>query len=121
MLNYMMIFRDDRCQIEQLSPEKRESMVEDFIAWADQLAADGKYQYSDRLATNGEAKTLRKRGQTINIEGPFAETHEAINGFIVIEVATEEEALAAAEECPGLALGWAVEVRRIVPVAKPSS
>jgi hypothetical protein len=47
-------------------------------------------------------------------DGPFAEAKEMIGGFFMIDVASREEALAIAAECP--AAQWCpVEVRALAP------
>jgi hypothetical protein len=48
-------------------------------------------------------------------DGPFAESKEAIGGYLILNVETLEEAVAIAGTSPNLAYGTAIEVR---PVAK---
>jgi hypothetical protein len=53
-------------------------------------------------------------------DGPFAESKEAIGGYFLLDVPTMEEAVAIAQECPGLPYGARVEVRPVAaecPVA----
>lgn len=47
------------------------------------------------------------------MDGPFAESKEAIGGYFLLQV-SEEEALEIAKECPALKHGVTVEVRPIV-------
>ena len=48
------------------------------------------------------------------LDGPFAEAKEMVGGFFLVDVATLEEALALAAECP--AAEWCtVEVREVGP------
>jgi hypothetical protein len=47
------------------------------------------------------------------VDGPFAETKEALGGYYFIDVETQEEALAWAAKCPGARHGR-IEVRPIV-------
>jgi hypothetical protein len=49
------------------------------------------------------------------MDGPFAESKEAIGGYLVLDVETIEEAIAIAQSSPGLAYGGSIEVR---PVAE---
>jgi hypothetical protein len=46
-------------------------------------------------------------------DGPFAESKEAIGGYFLLDVATMDEAVAIARECPGLPYGIRVEVRPV--------
>ena len=51
-----------------------------------------------------------KRGHVV-IDGPFAESKEAIGGYFHLQVADEAEAIAIAQQCPGLEYGCVIEVR----------
>jgi hypothetical protein len=48
-------------------------------------------------------------------DGPFAESKEAIGGYFLLDVASMDEAVAIAQECPGLPYGVRVEVRPVAP------
>jgi hypothetical protein len=47
------------------------------------------------------------------VDGPFAESKESIGGYFLLQVDTLDEAVAIAQECPGLAYGIRVEVRPV--------
>ena len=115
----MLLFHDDRCETEALSDEARGALFAEFVAWADNLAAAGRYEHSEALMPNAEARTLRKRGETLSIDGPFAESQEAVNGFVTINAASLDDAATIAAECPSLRLGWAVEIRELREIQKP--
>ena len=115
----MLLFHDDRCETEALSDEARAALFDEFVAWADSLAAEDRYEYSEALMPNAEARTVRKRGETLSIDGPFAESQEAVNGFIAVNAASLDEAAVIAGGCPSLRLGWAVEIRELREIEKP--
>jgi hypothetical protein len=70
-----------------------------------------------RLMPTTAATTLRAGAEPLVIDGPFAETKEALLGFYVIECATLEEAIEAARDlmAPRMAAGLmsALEIRPI--------
>jgi hypothetical protein len=78
-----------------------------FTAWADQLSREGKLKSGGPLETIG--KTLTSRNMVI--DGPFAESKEAVAGFFVILAASLDEAVETAKGCPGLDVGQTIEVR----------
>jgi hypothetical protein len=84
-----------------------------FKAWFDGLAEQGKIKGGQALGRSG-ATVSGKNGRTV-ADGPFAESKEAIGGFISLRVDTLEEAIAIAKTNPALAYGGAIEVR---PVAE---
>lgn len=47
------------------------------------------------------------------LDGPFAESKEAIAGFLIIRANSFEQAVKIANGCPGLEFGQTVEVRAI--------
>ena len=78
-------------------------------AWIERLTAQGK-------AKPGRA--LERRGVIVSgtngrfvTDGPFAESKEAIAGYLVLDVQTMDEAIAIVQSSPGLAYGGSIEVR----------
>ena len=91
--------------------EDREAEIEATKAWFREHGVAGRIAGGEELGWPGAAKTVRKKGIT---DGPFAETKEMLGGFIVVEVASEAEAIDMAKGWPGLAWdGDAVEVRPV--------
>jgi hypothetical protein len=60
------------------------------------------------------ARVKVSNGKAQVLDGPFAEAKEMVGGFFLLDVATRDEAVAIAGQCP--AAEWAtVEVRSIGP------
>ena len=116
----MLMFHDDRADASAMTRAERSALFDEFVGWAESLAARGAYAGSESLLPNAEARTVRRRGHTTVLEGPFAETHEAVNGFVTVVADDLEEAAALAEECPALRLGWAVEIRELREIVRPA-
>lgn len=81
--------------------------------WFERLTAQGKAKPGHALERTG-AFVSGKNGRFVT-DGPFAESKEAVGGFLILDVETIEEAIAIAQSSPGLAYGGAIEVR---PVAQ---
>ena len=71
-------------------------------------------------AVNGTTsfRALERKGAIVSgvnghivTDGPFAESKEAVGGYLVLDVETIEEAIAIAQSSPGLAYGGSIEVR----------
>lgn len=61
------------------------------------------------------ATTVRvEDGQTLTTDGPFAETKEAIGGYLVFEADDLDAAIELAARVPAARLGGAIEVRPVV-------
>ena len=60
------------------------------------------------------ATTIRVRGgKTLATDGPFAETKEALGGYLVFEADDLDDAIELAARIPAARMGGAVEVRPI--------
>jgi hypothetical protein len=83
----------------------------DLQAWLDEMEGRGVLETGDRLRPTSEATTVRLRnGETLVLDGPFAETKEQVAGFDVIDCADLDEAIEIASKHPCAGLGT-VEVR----------
>jgi hypothetical protein len=110
--DYLLLFRGTNWD-RDLSPEQRQKVVTDWYDWFERLKQEGKCKGGHPLHNEGKIVSGRK-GRTV-ADGPFAESKEAIGGYFYLQVADENEAVAIAQQCPGLEYGAVVEVR---PVAE---
>jgi hypothetical protein len=114
---YLLIFRDTSSDVyKRMSPEQRQALMQQWNAWYDGLAAEGKVQFGHPLEAQGRVVT-GARGERVT-DGPFAEATEGIGGFFFVTVSDIEEATRIAQRCPSLQYGMSVEVR---PVADACS
>jgi hypothetical protein len=109
---YMLLYRSDEWY-NMLSREELQKLVDQNKAWIERLTAQGKAKPGRALERRG-AIVSGKNGRFIT-DGPFAESKEAIGGYLVLDVETIDEAIAIAQSSPGLAYGGSIEVR---PVAE---
>ena len=79
------------------------------MAWFDGLQARGIVRAGNPLARNGVVLSGKDAREVA--DGPFAESKEVIGGYLVLQVAVLDEAVAVARECPTLDFGITVEVR----------
>ena len=94
-----------------LSPEQTQKVSQDWMAWFKGLMAEGKAVAGHPLALEGKSVSGKNRTVT---DGPFAESKEAVGGYFMLDVATMDEAVAIAQQCPGLPFGAKVEVRPVL-------
>ena len=94
-----------------LSPEQMQQVSEQWMAWFKRLTEQGKAVAGQPLECEG--KTVSGKNGRVVADGPFAESKEAVGGYFLLNVATMDEAVAVAQECPGLAHGAKVEVRAV--------
>jgi hypothetical protein len=109
---YLLLFRNTGWH-KDLSPEEIQRNMDRFTAWFEQLSSKGEFKSGGPLKPAGK---IIEPGKVVT-DGPFAETKEAIAGFFVIKADSLEQAVAIANDCPGLQFGQTVEVRAIAAEA----
>ena len=109
---FILFFRNSGPETHaHLSADERQQLMTRWNAWYDDLAAEGK-------AIGGTPLELETRivsgarGERV-VDGPFAETKEAIGGYVMLMVNDLDEATAIAQAHPGLPYGLQIELRRL--------
>jgi len=105
----MLLFRGNDWH-KSLSPEEKQKITDQWMAWFKRLTDEGKAVAGNPLEREGKIVSGKNR---VVSDGPFAESKEAIGGYFLLDVGTFEEAVAIAQECPGLPYGVRVEVRPV--------
>jgi hypothetical protein len=109
---YLLLFRGTTWD-EALSPEQIREIMSRWGAWMDRLTEQGKLKGAQPLDRHVGKIVSWKKGTTV-VDGPLAESKEAIGGYFLLQLKSLEEALEIAKECPALEYGVQVEVRLIV-------
>jgi hypothetical protein len=95
---YALLAYHEEDRITALSEAEDAALMEELHKVHDALAAQRRLGPAARLGATADARTLRRgRGQMV-VDGPFAETKEALLGFYVIEAADMDAALATAAD-----------------------
>ena len=105
---YMLLYRTDEWY-NRLSHEELQKLIGQNQAWFERLNAEGKAK-PGRALERTSAIVSGSNGRFVT-DGPFAESKEAIGGYLVLDVETIEEAIAIAQSSPSLAYGGSIEVR----------
>jgi hypothetical protein len=118
---YAILCYDSEDVVGAWTKEEDDAAMMKLAAVEAKLARAGRLGPVARLGTTRTAKTLRKGGDALLVDGPFAETKEQLLGFFIVDCATVDEAVAAAKEL-GLASSskGSYEIRPLT-VFKPGS
>jgi hypothetical protein len=109
----LLIYTDEKAWTQS----EREKCCAESTQFAHELHAKGQYLGAAPLQPVALATSVRVRGgKRIVMDGPFAETHEQLGGFFLIEAKDLDEAIAMAARLPGARKGT-VEVRPVVELA----
>jgi hypothetical protein len=97
-----------------LSESERQDCYKESVQLADQLRSNGQFVAANPLHPAAMATSVRIRdGKRLVTDGPFAETHEQLGGYFLIEAKNSEEAIAVATRIP-MARHGTVEVRPVI-------
>ncbi|HTJ12392.1 MAG TPA: YciI family protein [Dinghuibacter sp.] len=94
------------------SPETMQKRLNLFGEWV-QKVLDGRY-VSGAPLEESDARLLKNKKEVLT-DGPFMDSKEMISGYIVINAADVNEAVALAQQCP-LIEEFQLEVRKLKPM-----
>ena len=112
MSKFMLIFHGGF--YDSLSPEEAQKQTQKWFAWVEKLQKQGKYKSGEPLLPGGKLIT-QKNGKLV-VDGPFAESKEAVAGYFVVEAATMDEVVQMSNDYPDFHLGGKVEVREVMMI-----
>jgi len=110
---YMLLFKSTGWN-RDLSNEEMQQVMDKTLAWFERLREEGKFKAAQPLFEEGKVVS-GTTARAIVTDGPFAESKEAVGGYLILNVATEEEAVAIAKTWPLLDCGSTLEVRPLAP------
>ncbi len=110
-MKYMLLMYADESKGPQTPEEQEAHIPEKWFALMQEMKAAGVLVENNGLAPVANATTVRVReGKTLITDGPFAETHEQLGGFFIVNCKNLDEALGWAAKIPSVKYG-SIEVR----------
>ena len=96
-----------------MNASERDQCMADSTQLCHQLQSKGQFRGASPLHPVSAATSIQVRaGKRLITDGPFAETHEQLGGYYLIDVANLDEAIEIAGKIPGAKVGT-VEIRPI--------
>jgi hypothetical protein len=110
-MKYMLlVYSDENAWTES----EQEQCYAESVQLTHQLQGQGQYLGASPLHSIATATSVRVReGKRLVTDGPFAETHEQLGGYFLIDANDLDEALAIAERIPTVRKGT-VEIRPVI-------
>lgn len=110
-MKYMLLIYHDELVWNELGESERQQIYGEYRNLREQLQSGGQYLDGSQLQPATTATSIRIRdGEELVTDGPFAETHEQLGGYFLIEARDLDEAIAVAKRIPSARMG-AIEVR----------
>ena len=108
---YMLLFRGPHWD-RGLSQQELQAAMDKVMAWFEGLNQRGKTKAAQPLGAQGRIIS-GTNGQLV-VDGPFAESKEAVGGYLMLQADNLNEAVEIARSMPTLKYGITVEVRPIL-------
>ena len=113
-MKYMLLIYHNEKQWNELGESERQQMYGEYRKLREELQSRGQFLNGSQLQSVTTATSIRVRnGKELVTDGPFAETHEQLGGYFLIEAKNVEDAIAVAKRIPSARMG-AIEVRPLV-------
>ena len=116
-MKYMLLIYHDEQSWEGITEAERLQIYGEYRNLRGELESRGKFVTGSQLQPITTATTVRVRdGKELITDGPFAETHEQLGGYFLIEADNLDEATSIAARIPSARTGT-IEVRPLVETA----
>ena len=120
-MKYLLLIYDQEQNWLKFSEAEQGAIYGEFMKFSQEIRESGNYISGAQLHPVASATSVRVRdNEQLVTDGPFAETHEQLGGFYLIEAANLDEATAIAARIPSARFGT-IEIRPLVERAAPAS
>jgi hypothetical protein len=117
-MQYLLLLYSNESGWNELTEAQQKEGVAAYHAYTEALRQAGALVGSNRLQDTPSATTVRiSNGKSQVLNGPYADTHEQLGGYYLIDVPDLDAALSWAARCPGAHHG-VIEVRPVWQYAK---
>ena len=116
-MKYMLLIYHEEQGWEGITEAERQQIYGEYRKLRADLEARGQFVSGSELQPVSTATTVRVRdGKEMITDGPFAETHEQLGGYFLIEAENLDEATSIAARIPSVQTGT-VEIRPLAESA----
>jgi hypothetical protein len=113
-MQYILLIYGDEKVGMALSEDEIKKEMDAYNAFTDFVQKKGALVSGEALHPSNATTTVKVRnGKTLTTDGPYAETHEQLGGYYVVNAKDLDEAVEIASKIPGATVG-AIEVRPIM-------
>jgi hypothetical protein len=120
-MKYLLLMYADESIPSKYSKEEFQAAAKTWTDFAQEISASGALISNSGLSPVANATTVRVRNDnTMITDGPFAETHEQLGGYFLVECKDLDEAIRWAEKIPSAKYG-SIEIRPSGVPAQPWS
>ena len=105
-MKYLCLIYDEEKKLGGMSKSESDAFMGEYFAFTEGIRKSGHYVAGEALQPVQTATTVRVRnGKVSTTDGPFAETHEKLGGYFLIDCPDLDEAIRWAEKIPAAKYG----------------
>ena len=120
-MKYLLLIYQNEKQWTAHTEDEVQKIYAEYRQLREQLVTSGNFIGGSQLHPIATASSVRVRdGKALITDGPFAETHEQLGGFYLVEAKDLDEATSIAARIPSAKFGT-IEVRPLVERATPAN
>jgi hypothetical protein len=110
-MKYMLLMYASESKMPHFTPEEQQAIGKEWQTLLKEAKVAGILLSNNGMASVNSATTVRIReGKKLTTDGPFAETHEQLGGFLMLNCQNLDEAIDWATKIPHARYG-SVEIR----------
>lgn len=111
-MKYLLLVYHNEQRFAELGETTHAEMLEESIRLAHTITSKGQYLAAPLQPTSTAICVRVRDGRPFVTDGPYAETHEQLAGYFLIEAEDRDEAIGIAARIPGARIGT-VEIRPV--------
>ena|ERR1044071_8584720 len=105
-MKYICLGYFDEKAWEKLSQSEQTALMDECMAYDDELRAKGHFAGGEALQSYKNATTIRhQNGKVTMTDGPYAETKEQLGGILILEAKDLDQAIQLISKHPGVKIG----------------
>ena len=105
-MKYMLLIYHDEPSWDAITEAERQQVYLEYRKLRDELTSRGQFITGSQLQPIATATSVRVRdGKELVTDGPFAETHEQLGGYFLVEASTSTKPQRSLREFPPLERG----------------
>jgi hypothetical protein len=110
-MNYLLLMYADESIVSKYSKEEFQAAAKTWAQFVQEMTESGVLVSNSGLSPVANATTVRVRNEKIlTTDGPFAETHEQLGGYFLVDCKDLDEAIRWAGKIPTAQYG-SIEIR----------
>jgi hypothetical protein len=114
MAQFMLVLHyEPKAMRRDISPAQMQSVIEEYRAWANKMAAAGRLKGGQKLKDEGGKQVSIESGKMRVVDGPYAEAREVISGYFIIEADDYAQAVELVRDHPHLKYSRSLDIREI--------